>query len=116
MKKTYSFQPILNIGDLVYIINPRYDAPNGYEVIRTKIDNIRCFCSDNTIEYSTEDSEHFEGLGWYHIICFSEHEIYGAKDFHECCHSDIIFLRKEDAEKAYGQMVSALKEILTNED
>lgn len=115
MKKTYSFQPILNIGDPVYIIKYSCDAPNGCEVVGTKIDDIRCYCSDNTIEYSTEDSDHFEGQGWYHVVCFSENEVYGAEDDMEC-DSDTIFVRKEDAERAYERLVSVLKEIVVDED
>lgn len=95
MGKTYSFQPLLNIGDIVYLIKYKFDAPNKHIIIESKINDIRYFCADNIIEYSTEDSDHFEGMGWYKTICFSEDKKYGEDFLPE----DILFIRKEDAEK-----------------
>lgn len=113
MRKTYTFEPLLSIGDTVFIIRYRFDAPNGCEVIETKIDDIRCFCLDSTIEYSTEDSEHFEGQGWFNVICFSENEIRGA-DSIEDCDSETLFLRREDAEKTYTKLVKNLNDLTKN--
>ena len=99
MKKTYTFQPILNIGDTVYIIKYNID---GWKVIKSKIDDIRYSCAEGIVEYSTEDSDHFEGQGWYRSICFNGDEIYGTGVI---IRSDTIYIKKEDAEKAYMELV-----------
>lgn len=93
MEKIYSFKPLINIGDTVFILKRKMTPQRIYDILETKIDDIRYSCAEHTIEYSTENSDHFEGLGWCEIVCFSDETYFD--DFIE----DIIFIRREDAER-----------------